>query len=352
MNLLLPLILGVFLAGTSYAQQVIDDLRVNTTIGPMVVTGDYSGFGWDGGITVDQINANSAGGYGISLQYGRLNGGDYTSIDWAARMLCNGASHVVMDWSDTNNVVKFPYPIQVPTNSIPLSYLTNGGATNGQVLGYNGTAWVPANSGGGASLPSTTSILKGNGSGGAAAATAGTDYPGLGTANTFTTNQTVNGAVNATSFVGSGSGLTNIPSSALVGSTNGSNAATGFVGEYMTATGTNSAITSAAVVAVTNVTLTPGDWDVSGLVEFTMSGATVTAQTIALHTTSGAFPAYSSPGFFSVQGISTSAGFCTWNTGVRRFLVTTNTAVYLNVSPAFTGGTVGAIGTIQARRLR
>jgi len=40
-------------------------------------------------------------------------------------------------------------------------------------------------SGGGASLPATSALLKGDGAGGAAAATAGTDYPGLATNNVF-----------------------------------------------------------------------------------------------------------------------------------------------------------------------
>jgi len=49
---------------------------------------------------------------------------------------------------------------------------------------------------GGASLPSTSALLKGDGAGGAAAATAGTDYPGLATGNTFTVGQKVHGSAN------------------------------------------------------------------------------------------------------------------------------------------------------------
>lgn len=58
-----------------------------------------------------------------------------------------------------------------------------------------GAGIVPP-AGGGASLPVTSALLKGDGSGGAAAATAGTDYPGLATANTFTRGQFIDGGSN------------------------------------------------------------------------------------------------------------------------------------------------------------
>lgn len=51
-------------------------------------------------------------------------------------------------------------------------------------------------SSGGASLPVTSALLKGDGAGGASAATAGTDYPGLATANTFTVGQKIHGSAN------------------------------------------------------------------------------------------------------------------------------------------------------------
>lgn len=41
---------------------------------------------------------------------------------------------------------------------------------------YDGSTWVEAGGSGGSSLPTTTSILKGDGNGGAAAAVSGTDY--------------------------------------------------------------------------------------------------------------------------------------------------------------------------------
>ncbi len=47
---------------------------------------------------------------------------------------------------------------------------------------------------GGASIPATSALLKGDGAGGVSAATAGTDYPGLATANTFTRKQMVDGS--------------------------------------------------------------------------------------------------------------------------------------------------------------
>ncbi|MDE1171244.1 MAG: hypothetical protein PW734_08580 [Verrucomicrobium sp.] len=233
------------------------------------------------------------------------------------------------------------------SHTVPLSSLAAGSATNGQVLAFNGSSWAP---GAGAAIASTGALLKGNGSGGAVAATAGSDYPGLGTANTFTTNQTVTGTVTATSFSGSGAGLTSIPSAAVLGATGGSSAAAGCIGEYVSSSGTVS-LTSAVTANVTSVTLTPGDWEVMGNVEFTFTG-TVTSLTAGIYTTSSGFPAYSSPGFVSHQAISIANSFWSFPTGLTRFLVTTNTVVYLNVADSFSSGTSTAYGTIQARRMR
>lgn len=57
-----------------------------------------------------------------------------------------------------------------------------------------GCAFVPKS--GGASLPVTTELLKGDNAGGAAAAVKGTDYPGLDTANVFTRGQSIHGSSN------------------------------------------------------------------------------------------------------------------------------------------------------------
>jgi hypothetical protein len=104
-------------------------------------------------------------------------------------------SYYIVRFSCTNQEVLWRVPTSgtslnfsaVQTSSMPrpplaiaLSQLAPGGATNGQVVKFNGTSWVPGTDGGGggASLPVTSSLLKGDGLGGAAAATAA-DIPGL-----------------------------------------------------------------------------------------------------------------------------------------------------------------------------
>ncbi|MGO9084627.1 MAG: hypothetical protein ACLP6G_21920 [Terriglobales bacterium] len=101
--------------------------------------------------------------------------------------------------------------------------LTNTCAAN-QVLQWNGTAWGCASVGTGTITGVTAGMgLTGGGTTGAVTVNLDTTkVPLLGTANTFTGNQTVNGAVTATSFTGNGSGLTNVNANLLGGAAAGS----------------------------------------------------------------------------------------------------------------------------------
>lgn len=72
--------------------------------------------------------------------------------------------------------------------AIGVAKLGSGTPSAGKYLDGGGT-WTTLPAGG--SIASTSSLLKGDGAGAAVAATAGTDYPGLATANTFTAAQAI-----------------------------------------------------------------------------------------------------------------------------------------------------------------
>lgn len=93
-------------------------------------------------------------------------------------------------------------------------------------------------SGGGASLPVTSALLKGDGSGGASAATAGTDYPGLASANTFAANQTLAAGKTLKVLTGSG-GSNDYASIGPFGNVKGESNAVGLRWHLVTINGTD-----------------------------------------------------------------------------------------------------------------
>lgn len=139
------------------------------------------------------------------------------------------------------------------------------------------------------------------------------------------------------------------PSAGIVGVTNGSNAAAGQVGEFLS----NQQTTPVAIGGVGNISslsLTAGDWDVWGYVAFT---STVGLQFVQawVSTVSATVPAW-----FTNLILAAASG-ALWGTGtsipavMQRVNVSATTTVYLSAQgPAGTG--VTAMGAIYARRRR
>ncbi len=135
--------------------------------------------------------------------------------------------------------------------------------------------------------------------------------------------------------------LTALPAQMRKGVTDGSDAQAGDIGEYLTASA-SVPLTNNTLANVVSISLTAGDWDVSGNV---------------------AFAAGSGPHFFFGAGIDvldtfTSATFpsaalnMAISTATHRRNVTGATTVWVVAEAGFTGGTVTASGTIRARRAR
>lgn len=141
--------------------------------------------------------------------------------------------------------------------------------------------------------------------------------------------------------------LTN--ASPLPGVTDASDAAAGKVGEVITASGSGVSLsTTATVYNVVSVSLTAGDWDVSGVVQATnTSGATYQSAGLSLTSATVDDVLYLSGGPLTI-----GVGSLRTATPSRRISVSSTTTVYLVAQVNFSGGTVTGSGRITARRRR
>lgn len=144
----------------------------------------------------------------------------------------------------------------------------------------------------------------------------------------------------------------------LLGTTTNDSASTGRVGEYLSSTvasGSAISLTTDTSANVTSLSLTAGDWDVWGDIEF-LSGAstTIPALTASLSTTSatadftaGNFANLNYPAG-TVLGVANS----TVKVGPRRISIAATTTVYLVGRATFGTSTLTAWGILRARRVR
>jgi hypothetical protein len=145
------------------------------------------------------------------------------------------------------------------------------------------------------------------------------------------------------------------PAGGIIGVTDGSSAAPGMVGEVLTANGPVTALTSLAWATVKSMNLTPGDWDVWGTVQITLSGGSVGSQlqaSVSLTPASNGAP-------YPSNGVMTSIVVAGLGGGVLpvsavAFSVAVTTPVYLNALAMFSSGTSSTTANsfIMARRAR
>lgn len=145
------------------------------------------------------------------------------------------------------------------------------------------------------------------------------------------------------------------PGHLIGGVSDGTNVTTGYVGEFLSlAVSSGSAVSypsTSVFQQVGTLTLSAGDWDVSGAVGYNNTGATITQ--VQGFVTTTAPP--TNPG-----GVTGGAMIFIGSVGsgslmpVTRYRVSSNasTTVYLVAYVAFTGGTVSVWGYMSARRAR
>jgi hypothetical protein len=136
-----------------------------------------------------------------------------------------------------------------------------------------------------------------------------------------------------------------------MGSQTNDSAAAGFVGEYATNTASGVSLTTGAWTAITSVTLTAGDWDVSGVIRAVPAGSTAVQGVIAgINTTSGASAGLGTQS--NINATLTTGAIQELATPTVRMSFASTTTVYLNANVSFTVSTATANGFIRARRVR
>lgn len=135
------------------------------------------------------------------------------------------------------------------------------------------------------------------------------------------------------------------------------NAASGFVGEFLSATlvaGSATSLTNNIPKTIISIALSAGDWDVGGQFTINPAGTTV-SQLLAcgISLTTNTFPPAPDSSFNELAGVATTAGANVGIiTGVSRVSISTTTTVYLIGFANFTISTNNGYGMIWARRAR
>jgi hypothetical protein len=144
----------------------------------------------------------------------------------------------------------------------------------------------------------------------------------------------------------------------VVGTNTNNSAQAGSVGEVISAvvlTGAAVALTTGVCANVTSISLTAGDWDVTGTVGLNVGGTTVVQSVQSgISTTSATMPGFSTMGGATqLIGASFATGFPVGlGTGTARLSLASTTTVYLLATVGFTTSTAAAYGVIWARRAR
>jgi hypothetical protein len=148
-----------------------------------------------------------------------------------------------------------------------------------------------------------------------------------------------------------------------VGTATNNNAAAGQVGEFITSTvasGGAVALSTGAGSNVTSISLTAGDWEIDGQVDFSPAATTsVTQYNASCSLTSATLASQAGGSGLGTDGTFTvnqaamvpAALFCCATMTVRLSVAATTT-VFLVAQANFTVSTLSAYGTIRARRAR
>jgi hypothetical protein len=146
---------------------------------------------------------------------------------------------------------------------------------------------------------------------------------------------------------------------AIKGVTDGSDAAAGMVGEVISSSNFGGVgLTTNVSINVTQVALTPGDWNVGGVVIFTPSNTGPNSVIAALSQTPATLPSdndvATGKGIMQQIWASSMPSNKTQTTPTSLIRVNTSTAksVYLVALAVFGGGSVTVTGYVSARRVR
>jgi len=136
------------------------------------------------------------------------------------------------------------------------------------------------------------------------------------------------------------------------GVTDGSNAAAGQIGEFITVSNTASPVTSGVWTSVAGLILTAGDWDVWGEMAFSPAAGALSSSVGAGQSTASNTAPNVNGGSISLGLTTSSMGVVTMAMPACRWNVTTSTTVWFVALVSFSGGTMSCSCVASARRVR
>lgn len=182
-------------------------------------------------------------------------------------------------------------------------------------------------------------------------------WTSISTPSSFTVNLTPVGSVTPGQvMVVAPTGLISlIQTGGIVGSNGTTSAVVGQVGEFITAQVLTSApvsLTTATPATITSISLTAGDWNIEGVVDYIPAATTnlglVQYGTNSVAATIGAQDTYGADFYGAVIGANIIGEVIP----KTRYLLTATTTIYLVANATFTVSTCTAAGRIVARRMR
>lgn len=148
----------------------------------------------------------------------------------------------------------------------------------------------------------------------------------------------------------------------IIGSITNDSAAAGNIGQYLTATVASGAAVTLATGSATPITfisLTAGDWDVAGVVDYVPNAATsitiLSQGSQALNGCMTVGPALGAQDTFTLWETAANiigASSPAWEIPVTRISIASTTTVCLIAKATFSVNTLTGYGTIRARRMR
>ncbi len=120
----------------------------------------------------------------------------------------------------------------------------------------------------------------------------------------------------------------------------------------LVASGSAVSLTTATAANVTSLALSNGAWDVGGTVNFSGAGATTTALSAGISSTSATIPSDGSEVYSGLQPVVTSYTDSITLPPKRIVVTTGSVSVYLVGRSTFSAGTTAAFGQITARRVK
>ena len=139
----------------------------------------------------------------------------------------------------------------------------------------------------------------------------------------------------------------------LAGTVTGSAIGAGIVGEKITsavASGSAVSLTTATAANVTSISLTAGNWAVSGNINFSDATATSTGTSASINTTTATMASDGTEAYSGVQ-VTLVSEIDSVTLPVKVINVSTTTTVYLVGKSTFSAGSVSAFGSITATRM-